>query len=100
MNTKDFLIGTFVGGIIGAAAALFLAPKSGKELRDDLGNQAVVLKDKTGKLTSEARERGSEYISTPKRRHLRFHSLLPTSLHRSWIKSKTCETKVLKKLMN
>lgn len=66
MNTKDFLIGTFVGGIIGAAAALFLAPKSGKELRDDLGNQAVVLKDKTGKLTSEARERGSEYVSIAK----------------------------------
>ncbi|UOY90351.1 YtxH domain-containing protein [Bacillus glycinifermentans] len=66
MNTRDFLIGTFVGGIIGAATALFLAPKSGKELRDDIGSQAAVIKDKTCKLTNEAREKGAEYVSIAK----------------------------------
>lgn len=35
-HSKDFLIGGLIGGMIGAAAALLLAPKSGKELRSDL----------------------------------------------------------------
>ena len=29
INTKDFLIGALVGGIVGAVTALLLAPKSG-----------------------------------------------------------------------
>lgn len=46
INSKDFLIGTLIGGIVGATTALFLAPKSGKELRDDLNTQANALKEK------------------------------------------------------
>ncbi len=46
MNTKDFLIGTLVGGIVGATTALFLAPKSGKELRSDISEQAYNAKEK------------------------------------------------------
>lgn len=37
-HSKDFLIGGLIGGLIGAAAALLLAPKSGKELRSDLAS--------------------------------------------------------------
>lgn len=66
INSKDFLIGTLIGGIIGATTALFLAPKSGKELRDDLGNQAVALKDRTDRMTADAKEKGSEYVSIAK----------------------------------
>ncbi|HAU33445.1 MAG TPA: YtxH domain-containing protein, partial [Lysinibacillus sp.] len=33
VNMKDFVIGALVGGIVGAAAGLLLAPKSGKDLR-------------------------------------------------------------------
>lgn len=46
VNVKDFVIGAFVGGIVGAAAALFLAPKTGKELRDDVATQASQIKEK------------------------------------------------------
>ncbi len=46
INAKDFLIGSLIGGIVGAATALFLAPKSGKELRDDLNTHAGTLKEK------------------------------------------------------
>lgn len=66
MNGKDFVLGTLIGGIVGAAAALFLAPKSGKELRDDLGVQASVVKEKTDKLTTEAKEKSAEYVSIAK----------------------------------
>lgn len=53
-------------GIIGATTALFLAPKSGKELRDDLGSQASALKDKTDRMTADAKEKGSQYVSIAK----------------------------------
>lgn len=66
INSKDFLIGTLIGGIVGATTALFLAPKSGKELRDDLNNQANALKDKTDQLTTDAKEKGTEYVTIAK----------------------------------
>lgn len=43
---SSFLVGILVGGIVGAAAALFLAPKSGKEFQADLKTQATTLKEK------------------------------------------------------
>ena len=66
INTKDFLIGTLVGGIVGALTALFLAPKSGKELREDLNDQAYLLREKTESLRETAIEKSSEITSTVK----------------------------------
>ena len=66
INTKDFLIGTLVGGIVGALTALFLAPKSGKELRGDLNDQAYFLREKTESLRETAIEKSSEITSTVK----------------------------------
>lgn len=43
---SSFLVGILVGGVIGAAAALFLAPKSGKEFQADIKTQASTLKEK------------------------------------------------------
>ncbi|WP_342543236.1 YtxH domain-containing protein [Paenisporosarcina sp. FSL H8-0542] len=60
MNSKDFLIGALVGGIIGAATALFLAPKSGAELRGDVTTQASYLKEKTVDLSSTAKVKTSQ----------------------------------------
>lgn len=63
VNSKDFIIGALVGGIIGAATALFLAPKSGAELRDDVSTQASHLKDKTVDLSSTAMEKTTQLTS-------------------------------------
>ncbi|MBU8907990.1 YtxH domain-containing protein [Desertibacillus haloalkaliphilus] len=57
MDTKDFLIGSLVGGIVGAAVGLLMAPKAGKELRDDLNVQVTNAKEKTAKFTDKIRER-------------------------------------------
>lgn len=46
-GSGSFLAGALIGVVIGAAAALFLAPKSGKELRGDLNTQVSSLKEKT-----------------------------------------------------
>ncbi|MFZ5922895.1 MAG: YtxH domain-containing protein [Chloroflexota bacterium] len=36
-----FLIGTFVGGLVGATIALLLAPESGERLRSELRQRAA-----------------------------------------------------------
>ncbi|WP_080844401.1 YtxH domain-containing protein [Cytobacillus gottheilii] len=66
MNTKDFMIGALIGGIIGAGAALLLAPKPGKELISDISDQASVLKEKTSKLRDTAMEKGTEIAGAAK----------------------------------
>ncbi len=66
INTKDFLIGALIGGIVGATTALFLAPKSGKELRSDINEQAIVLKEKTGQLRDTAKTKGTELAAVAK----------------------------------
>jgi gas vesicle protein len=53
---SNFLIGILVGGIVGAAAALFLAPKSGKEFQADLKTQATTLKEKASQQTDSSND--------------------------------------------
>lgn len=64
IDSKDFIIGALVGGMLGAAAALLLAPKAGKELRSDLNEQAVYLKDKSNEISHLAREKSSTIVKT------------------------------------
>ncbi|MFD2705327.1 YtxH domain-containing protein [Salibacterium lacus] len=61
MNTKDFVIGTLIGGIVGACSALLMAPKSGRELRGELSEGAYSAKEKTNELTNDAYEKGSKW---------------------------------------
>ena len=43
-----FFMGFLIGGVLGALAGIFFAPKSGKELRSDLKEKgSEVLKDAT-----------------------------------------------------
>ena len=68
-NEKDcgnFLKGFVIGGILGALAGIFFAPKSGKELRSDLKEKgSEVLKD--GKeIYADARTRAKEIIEEAK----------------------------------
>ena len=51
---SSFLVGILVGGIVGAAAALFLAPKSGKEFQADLKTQATTLKEKAAQQSDSS----------------------------------------------
>ncbi|WP_240374584.1 YtxH domain-containing protein [Bacillus piscicola] len=66
MNTKDFFIGSLIGGIVGASAALLLAPKSGRELRSDITEGAQTARERTSEFTSDAYEKGSEWASFAK----------------------------------
>lgn len=66
INTKDFMIGALIGGMVGAPTALFLAPKSGKELQSDLSEKAAILKEKSGQYRETAMTKGTELANAPK----------------------------------
>lgn len=51
--------GVLAGGIIGASAALLLAPKSGPDLRKKLRTDLDTLKERSGKLAADAQEKVS-----------------------------------------
>ncbi|KXH87160.1 YtxH domain-containing protein [Sporosarcina sp. HYO08] len=65
-GAASFLYGALVGGVIGAAAALFLAPKSGSEMREDFSQQASQLKDKSIEISAVAKEKASGFTSVAK----------------------------------
>lgn len=62
----SFLVGALVGGVIGAAAALFLAPKTGQEMRENLSSQASQLKDKSIEIGAVAKDKTTELTSVAK----------------------------------
>jgi gas vesicle protein len=64
-NTEDssnnFLLGAIVGGLIGAAAALLFAPKSGKDLRNTLKDGPLM--EKTVQFGENMVNIGNEFVS-------------------------------------
>ncbi|MEH7492311.1 YtxH domain-containing protein [Neobacillus niacini] len=54
-SSSSFLLGALIGGLVGAAAAIFLAPKTGRDLRSTLNNQAGTLKEKTVQLINKTK---------------------------------------------
>ena len=55
-GTLSILISFAVGGLMGAGAALLLAPKSGKDLRKDIKNMASETRDKVVATVEKGRE--------------------------------------------
>ena len=54
-NAKSFISGLFTGLLTGAVAGILLAPKSGKETRDDIKNLAVEFGEKVSDRYIEAK---------------------------------------------
>ncbi len=65
---KGLLIGFLAGGAIGAILALLYAPKSGKELRNDIRSKTDDYLDDAEKFIAEAKVKASEMINEGKRR--------------------------------
>ncbi len=59
-----FIAGLFFGAALGAAGALLLAPKSGREFRDTLAGEGRRLRESTGSRVAEIREKGAELYGT------------------------------------
>lgn len=58
-----FLTGFFVGGLIGAAAAMLFAPQSGQETREQLAHKASELTEQATKAAEDARERAEKALT-------------------------------------
>lgn len=54
MSKKSFLLGALTGAVTGAVTALLLAPKSGRELRKDISDTAVMVGEKTVDISRQA----------------------------------------------
>lgn len=65
-NSRDFMVGAIIGGLAGAAAALLLAPKSGKELRTSFNQQTSNILEKTDKVKNTAMMKTNEIASAAK----------------------------------
>jgi gas vesicle protein len=52
----EFLAGLLIGGLVGAAAALLLAPQPGDRTREELREKGIELKERVIELSEEARK--------------------------------------------
>jgi len=59
-----FLAGIFIGGLVGAAAALLLAPQSGEETREQIREKSIELRDRAEVTLDEARTRVGQSAET------------------------------------
>ena len=59
--TGDFIAGFLVGALVGAAAAVLLAPQSGEETRTMIREKGVELGQRAEELSLQARDRAEEY---------------------------------------
>lgn len=57
-----FLAGFVIGGLVGAAAALVLAPQSGEETRSQLVQKGSDLRERAGAYGNEYREKAENYL--------------------------------------
>jgi gas vesicle protein len=55
-----FLAGFFVGATLGSAVAVLLAPKTGRELRESLNDEAKRARERASGAASEIRTRGEK----------------------------------------
>ncbi|MCX6154718.1 MAG: YtxH domain-containing protein [Candidatus Kapabacteria bacterium] len=62
--SKGLLLGSLIGGAIGAMAALLLAPKSGKEFRRDLADKSVEYYSKASDAINTVSENYSPVITS------------------------------------
>ncbi|WP_099362203.1 YtxH domain-containing protein [Fredinandcohnia onubensis] len=63
---SNFILGTIVGAAVGAATALFLAPKTGQEFRRQMNDQASVVKEKTNSLSKTISEQSNQILTKVK----------------------------------
>lgn len=65
-NGKCFLKGLLIGGVVGAIAALFLAPKEGKKMRNDLCKCCKDVSHKTKDVVCDVCDKAEDLMERAK----------------------------------
>ncbi len=65
---KGLLVGLLAGGAIGALLGLLFAPKSGRELREEIKNKSDEYMDDAEKYIADARVKAKDLINEGKKR--------------------------------
>jgi gas vesicle protein len=58
-----FILGLLIGFALGVAVGLVLAPQSGEATRAQLGEQGIMLRDRSAGLSDEIRARATDALS-------------------------------------
>ncbi|MBI5653035.1 MAG: YtxH domain-containing protein [Chloroflexi bacterium] len=64
----EFLTGFLLGTVVGAAAALLLAPQSGEETRDELRERSIELRNRAVETSEQTRRRAEEFAGQAQER--------------------------------
>jgi len=62
-----FLGGFLLGGVVGAAVALFMAPKSGQDTRDQLRSEGIALKHRGQEFGDDRMHEAQKFIKQSKK---------------------------------
>ncbi|GAS80787.1 MULTISPECIES: YtxH domain-containing protein [Paenibacillus] len=65
-SNKSLLWGALIGSVVGSVTALLLAPKSGRELRQDITEGARQVSEKGQELAGKVGEQSSQIVSKVK----------------------------------
>lgn len=63
MSINKFFTGVIVGAAIGAIAGVLLAPQSGEQTREAIGNMAKDVADKTDKTVKDIQDKADSIVS-------------------------------------
>ncbi len=64
----EFFTGFLLGAVVGAAAALLLAPQSGEETREVIRERGIELQGRMGQTTDDARRRAEDMAAQARER--------------------------------
>jgi gas vesicle protein len=78
-----FVFGLLIGFALGVAAGLILAPQSGEATREQLGEQGIMLRDRSGGLGNEIRARATDALAQGREMYQRTKEELTESYTKS-----------------
>lgn len=87
-RTEGFIIGALVGAAVAALASLLFAPKSGRELRDDIGKGTNKALDQADQYLDTARQRGHEVVEDVEEKASKYFSVASDEVDKATSKTK------------